>query len=267
MGLEKLGLEKFRNGIVSGYTTDTPDIRKDTGVCENICETITDEWKIEEEYESLIDSIETMIKDSFLMKEYYPNLPDWSNPEIDGMSLLSPFEIKNRLKENKWIFFMRSCIPQTLYSINNIKENFPKLSKFINLCAEIYKDVNRGIFGLHFFISINIPNKNPLIIDYAHDNDVYIYSWEYSNKSIHVNTEPLKLIHVSATIFNEEDNIITIAEKLNKELSILKSLWIDPFGVLPNNENLKEDNTYENFVNRWNRTWINWVVVHCDGLH
>ena len=228
-----------------------------------IANVLVDEQQIEKTYIYLLNCIEEYIKVISLKKEYYPNLPDWTNPEIDEMSKLSPYEIWKRLDEDKWIFYMRSCIPQTLYSIDKIKEKFSELVKFINLYAEIYRDKERNVLWAHFFILINVPNRSPLIIDYAHDNDVYIYSWEYSNKSEHVKAETLGFISMPATDFNDMDNIINIIETANKS-NKLDKLGFNPLDILFNNEKLKKDNTLENFREWREKRWSKWVIVHMD---
>ena len=54
---------------------------------------------IEKEYEALPKMIENLIKENFLKKEFYENLPDWSNPEIDNVCNHSALDIENRVKE------------------------------------------------------------------------------------------------------------------------------------------------------------------------
>ncbi len=56
---------------------------------------------IEKEYEALPKMIENLIKENFLKKEFYENLPDWSNPEIDNVCNHSALDIENRVKEWK----------------------------------------------------------------------------------------------------------------------------------------------------------------------
>ena len=235
-----------------------------TKTVKDVAGILRDKW-IEEIYLSFLGYIEEYIKHIFLNKEYYPNLQDWSNPEIDEMGKLSPYEIWKRLEKNKWIFYMRSCIPQTLYSINKIKEKFPELVNFINLYAEIYRDKEINILWAHFFILIKVPNRSQLIIDYAHDNDVYVYSWEYSNKSEHVKTETLDFISMPATAFNEKDSIITIIETAKKS-GKLDKLEFNPLDILFNNEKLKKDNTPENFKkwleNQWGKIVVHWDVQY-----
>ena len=85
------------------------DIRKSNGdhpteVVKNVANVLDNEWKIEEIYLSLLNCIEKYIRRIHLNKEYYPNLQDWSNPEIDEMAKLSPYEIWKRLEKDKWIF-------------------------------------------------------------------------------------------------------------------------------------------------------------------
>lgn len=167
---------------------------------------------IEKELEKLLNSIESLIRNNFLKKEYYENLQDWSNPEIDNICNHSALDIENRVKEGKWILYMNPCISQTLYLVNKLKKQFPHLSKKMNLCVEILKLSKLNINSVHAFISINVPNHEPIIIDYAQDNDVYIYQWLYTNKSSHaIKTESTHIIPVNS--FSENDTIFDIAVK------------------------------------------------------
>lgn len=175
---------------------------------------------IEKEYETLPKIIENLIKKYFLKKEFYENLPDWSNPEIDNICNHSAFDIKNRVNEGKWVLFMNPCISQTLYLIDKLKEEFPHLSENMNLCIETLRLSKLNIRSIHTFIQINIPNKEPLIIDYAHDNDVYIYQWDYTNRSSQaIKTETIGNIpnirYVPVNSFSENDTIFDIAKRRN----------------------------------------------------
>ena len=167
---------------------------------------------IEKELESLLNSIEKLVEDNFLKKEFYENLPDWSNPEIDNVCNHSALDIENRVKEWKWILYMNPCITQTLYFVNKLKKTFPHLSKHMDLCVEILRLSKLNIHSVHSFIQIKVPNHEPIIIDFAHDNDVYIYQWLYTNRSSHaIRTE--STISVPVNSFNENDTIFDIAIK------------------------------------------------------
>ena len=167
---------------------------------------------IEKEYQSLLDSIEPIILSTFLKKEYYGNLPDWSNPEIDNICNHSASDIENRVREGKGILFMNPCISQTLYLVNRLKKLFPHLSEKMDLCVEILKLQKLNIHSVHTFIYINIPNHEQIIIDYAHDNDIYIYQGPYTNKSSQaIKTESTHTIPVNS--FDENDTIFDIAVK------------------------------------------------------
>lgn len=169
---------------------------------------------IEKEYEALPKVIENLIKKYFLKKEFYENLPDWSNPEIDNICNHSAMDVENRIKEWKWILYMNPCISQTLYLIDKLKEEFPHLSKNMDLCIETLILAKFNIRSVHTFIQINIPNNEPIIIDYAHDNDVYIYQWEYRNKSSQaIKTEAIRSVPVNS--FGENDTIFDIAKRGN----------------------------------------------------
>lgn len=169
---------------------------------------------IKKEYEVLLKNIETIIAHNFLKKEYYENLPDWTNPEIDNICNHSATDIENRIKAWKWVLYMNPCISQTLYLVNKLKKEFPHLSEKMELCIEVLKLSKLNIRSVHTFIQINLPNKEPIIIDYARDNDVYIYYWPYNNKSSHaIETESLHTI--PANSFGENDNIFDMAVKSN----------------------------------------------------
>lgn len=113
----------------------------------------------EKEYNTLLKNIESIIRNNFLKKEFYENLPDWSNPEIDNICMHSASDIENRVKEWKWILFMNSCITQTLYFINKIKKKFPHLSENMDLCVEILKLSKLNIHSVHAFIQLKMPNN------------------------------------------------------------------------------------------------------------
>jgi hypothetical protein len=70
---------------------------------------------------------------------------------------------------------MNPCISQTLYLVNRLKKIFSHLSEHMDLCIETLILSKLNIRSVHTFIKINIPHREPIIIDYAHDNDVYIY--------------------------------------------------------------------------------------------
>lgn len=167
---------------------------------------------IEKEYEALLKNIETIVKNNFLKKEFYENLPDWSNPEIDNICNHSASDIENRVNEWKWILFMNPCISQTLYLVDKLKKLFPNLSEKMDLCVEFLKLTRLNINSVHTFIQIKSPNHEPIIIDFAHDNDVYIYQWSYSNKSSQaIKTESTHCIPVNS--FDKNDTIFDIAIK------------------------------------------------------
>lgn len=179
---------------------------------EDILLNLKDSEVIEKELEELLKSIETLIRDNFLKKEYYENLADGTNPEIDNICNHSASDIENRVKEGKWILYMNPCISQTLYLINKLKKQFSHLSEKMDLCVEILKLSKLNINSVHAFISINVLNHEPIIIDYAHDNDVYIYQWSYTNKSSQaIKTESTHIIPVNS--FSENDTIFDIAVK------------------------------------------------------
>lgn len=195
---------------------------------------------IEKEYEALQKMIENLIRNNFLKKEYYEDLPDWTNPEIDNICSHSASDIENRVKEWKWILFMNPCISQTLYMINKLKKQFSHLSEYMDLCVETLNLTRLNIRSVHAFIKINMPQCEPIIIDYAHDNDVYIYKWKYMNRwSLAIKTEDLRAVPVNS--FSENDNIFDIATKWN----ILKE-W-DSEMLNSRREQLKSHNTRSRF--------------------
>lgn len=208
---------------------------------------------IEKEYEALSKNIESIVRDNFLTKEFYENLPDWSNPEIDNICSYSASDIENRVKEWKWILYMNPCISQTLYFINRLKKEFPHLSGNTDLCVEILKLSKFNIHSVHTFIQIRVPNHEPIIIDFAHDNDVYIYHWTYKNNaSFAIQTE--KIFTIPSNSFSENDTIFDIAIKWH----IIKDWDFEPssqeihndffFGILNSRKGqLKTNNTKTKF--------------------
>ena len=167
---------------------------------------------IKKEYEALVGNIESIITHNFLKKEYFANLPDWTNPEIDNVCNHSASDLENRVKEWKWVLYMNPCISQTLYLINKFKKKFPHLSEKMELCVEIFNLLKLNINSVHAFIHINVAGHEPIIIDYAHDNNVFIYQWSYTNKVGHaIKTE--STISVPVNSFGENDTIFDIAVK------------------------------------------------------
>ena len=205
MSLEKKN--KWNNTVTqsNGESRSKSDL-KDIFSKNEISETI------EKEYESFLKNIDTIVKHNCLKKEFYENLDDWSNPEIDDICNYSAIDIEKRVKEWKWILYMNPCISQTLYFVNKLKKEFPHLSENMDLCIEILKLSKLNINSVHTFIQIKTPNHEPIIIDFAHDNDVYIYQWVYRNNSSYaIKTESTHSIPVNS--FNENDTIFDIAVK------------------------------------------------------
>jgi len=161
--------------------------------------------------EKIIQDVFDIIPLCFLKKEYYPNKLDWSNEEISNIINHSPSDIEKRKEEWKWIFYMNPCISQTLYTINKIKERFPDLAQYINLWIEFLQFEESSDISAHTFIHIKVPSLNPIIIDYAHNNDVYIYEWKYKNNTDSI--RQLDVISIPWSKFDENDNIIQIAKK------------------------------------------------------
>ena len=174
----------------------------------------SDSELIEKEYEALPKMIESLIRENFLKKEFYENLPDWTNPEIDNICNHSASDIENRIKEGKWILFMNSCISQTLYFVDKLKKAFPHLAENTDLCIEVLRLVQPNLNSAHIFIQINISNHEPIIIDFAHDNDVFIYQGKYTNRS-RLKTQTEKMLFVPVNSFDENDTIFDIAMKNN----------------------------------------------------
>ena len=54
---------------------------------------------IEKEYEALTKNIESIITHNFLRKDFYANLPDGTNPEIDNICNHSALDLENRVKK------------------------------------------------------------------------------------------------------------------------------------------------------------------------
>lgn len=208
MNLNRVNNSNFN--IKDSFTEES----KDKSDLDDVLSESENSQLIEKEYEALIKNVESVVKNGFLKKEYYRNLPDWSNPEIDNICNYSAADIENRVKAWKWILYMNPCISQTLYLVNKLKKEFLHLSKNMELWIEVLKLSKLNIHSVHTFIQINVPNKKPLIIDYAHDNDVYIYWWPYTNKaSFAIKTENIH--NVPADSFSENDNIFDIAIKSN----------------------------------------------------
>jgi len=218
-------------------TTDSNKSKEDTF---NIND---EELLIRKECDSLLKNINSIIKKWFLKKEYYPNPSNWVNLEIANICNHSANDIEQRLKNGKWIFYMNPCLPQTLYSINKLKKTFPELSKNANLCIEVLTLPELNISNIHAYILIDTPDNKSTIIDYARNNDVYVYQWNYSNKSSQ-KTKNERTFKIPAYSFNENDNIFDIARKFG----IIKE-WDVTFNGMINNlvKKLTKDNSESNY--------------------
>ena len=201
---------------------------------------------IKSECDSLLKNIDSIIKEWFLQKEYYPNPSNWLNFEIANICNHSASDIEKRLKNGMWIFYMNPCLSQTLYSINKLKKTFPNLSKNTDLCIEMLKLPDLNIHNIHAYILINTPDDKPIIIDYARNNDVYVYQWDYLNRSSQ-KTETETTFKIPAYSFNENDNIFA----RSKKFWIIKE-WDTKFSDMINNlvKQLSKDNSESNYQ-RW----------------
>lgn len=211
---------------------------------------------IKNECDSLIKNIDAIIKEWFLHKEYYPNPSNWQNVEIANICNHSASDIEERIKNGKWIFYMNPCLSQTLYSINKLKKTFPNLSKNTNLCIEILRLPELNIHNIHAYISIDIPGNKPIIIDYARNNNVYVYQWDYTNRSSQ-KTETETTFTIPASSFEEKDNIFDIA----KRFGIIKEwdVWFD--GMINSLvKQLSKDNSESNYQN-WKKN-NQWIIIH-----
>ena len=211
---------------------------------------------IKEELNSLIKNIDSIINERFLTKEYYPNPDSWQNIEIANICNHSASDIEERVKNGRWIFYMNPCLSQTLYSVNKLKKRFPNISKDTNLCIEMLRLPELNIHNIHAYISIQIPGNKPIIIDYARNNDVYVYQWDYSNKSSQ-KTETETTFSIPAYAFNEKDNIFDIAKRFGiiKEGDIRFNGMID--GLV---KQLSKDNSESNYQN-WSKNH-QWIVIY-----
>ena len=199
------------NNLESDKTNNQISTNKDS-TSEKILSNFKNSKAVEREFETLLNNIETFIENNFLKKEYYENLPDWSNPEIDNICNHSALDVENRANEWKWIFYMNPCITQTLYFVDKLKKEFPHLSNHMDLCIETLRLSKLNIHSVHSFIQIRMPNHKPIIIDFAHDNDVYVYQWPYTNRcSYAIKTESTLSVPVNS--FNEKDTIFDVAIK------------------------------------------------------
>ncbi len=211
---------------------------------------------IKKECDSLIKNIDSIIKVWFLQKEYYPNPTHWENPEIVNICNHSANDIEERIKNGMWIFYMNPCLSQTLYSINKLKKIFPNLSKKTNLCIEMLKLPELNIHNIHAYILINVPDNKPIIIDYARNNDVYVYQWDYLNRSSQkIETERTFTIPVYS--FNENNNVFDIAKKIG----IIKE-WDTKFNEMVNKliKQLTKDNSELNYQN-WKEKNLE-IIIH-----
>lgn len=211
---------------------------------------------IEKEYDSLTKNISSIIREWFLKKEYYPNPPHWQNLEIANICNHSASDIEERIKNGRWIFYMNPCLSQTLYSINKLKKTFPNLSKNANLCIEMLRLPELNIHNIHAYISITITDIKPIIIDYASNNNVFVYQWNYSNRSSQkIETE--STFTIPAYSFGENDNIFDIA----KRVGIIKE-WDVRFNEMVDNlvKQLSKDNSESNYQN-WEKN-NQWVIIH-----
>lgn len=198
---------------------------------------------------------EHLISSNVLKKEYYPNNEDNSNEEIDCIWQHSASSIQKRLEEWKWIFYMNPCVSQTLYLINILREKVPDLEKKMRLCIEFLSIKKSDVHSVHAYIQIKLSPKKSIIIDYAHDNDVFIYEWWYTNKSGSNAINSDWLVSIPVEDFTKECSIIDIANnyfwKLEREFNQkwLRNQQINSINKMIEQKikKLKSDNTSKKF--------------------
>ncbi|MDR0608280.1 MAG: hypothetical protein LBG52_08335 [Candidatus Peribacteria bacterium] len=88
------------------------------------------------------------------------------NDEMDSIWDISADDVEKK----KEICYMNPCIAQVLYTIKKLKEVYP--AKTIFLGVEFLSIEQRS--GFHFFIQIHY-NNDIYIIDFSHDNCVFLY--------------------------------------------------------------------------------------------
>ena len=149
---------------------------------------------MEEKIQELIQQFKENHKMDILLADFYE------------MGLRKQIELKNKRETNTAEF----CFYDAL------KKEYPSLVENIKLNVELFKINDNS--STHAFIEIKDGNEEPLIIDYARNNDAYIYRWEYHNDSDGVqpflkDQEGLTVVKITANMFDDGDNIGSIAKK------------------------------------------------------
>lgn len=178
-----------------------------------------------EDLRKLHENLVNIIHECNFPKIYVSNdkLWDFTDPSAKEIKDMVEEWIKISDKMVKWVFYMNPCFCLSLYLISKLKETYPNLAENIKLNVEIFK-INDNP-SAHAFIEID-DNKewNHLIIDYARNNDVYIYRWKYHNYSDGVqpflkDQKETTIVNIPANTFDDKDNIVSIAKKNEKNIS------------------------------------------------
>lgn len=142
----------------------------------------------------------------------------------------------NKVIESWETFYMRSCADYSLAFITKLKENISNINKLF-LGIEKLRRIKSWNEDIHLYIEI-LENNKKCIIDFARDNFVYIYSGNYRNSRPSL-IETISTNSISSSWFNENDSIISIANKIGE--------WENIEKFLNNLDNLKNQNTDEQF--------------------
>ncbi len=141
-------------------------------------------------------------------------------------------------------FYMRCCADYTLTFLDKLKRTFIDTDD-IFLGIEKLKLKTNWNEDIHLYVEIK-NNWKTQIIDFARNNLVYLYSWNYKNIRPDV-IETLSTRAIPSSFFDNSDSIVSIAKRLWEGENIEK--------FLNNLEQLKSHNTplwFQDFERRMN---------------
>jgi hypothetical protein len=143
------------------------------------------------------------------------------------------------IQQKKEICYMNPCVAQSLLTIHKLKaqKNIYINPEDITLGIEFlsYPD---GRPSFHFFVTVKQQDKN-IIIDFSHDNKVFLYTGTYKNQNTKHHITSKQILTFPATDIQATDTIFDIAEKAGMNIETLKKQLSSQI------QKLQDDNTPE----------------------
>lgn len=137
---------------------------------------------------------------------------------------------------NSWeTFYMRCCVDYSLSFLEKMKKTIPNERLFLG----IEKLRINSSEDIHLYVEIK-NNWETIIVDFARENLIYIYFWEYKNSRPDA-VKTISTYSIPSWYFDGSDSVISIANKIWEWKNIEK--------FLGNMNNLKKINTEKRFQN------------------